>query len=86
MYYVRDRGSELPEADAYTMLSYENHSWGRIGLAWMSTTCNGDRSMRTSVVEYFQSNVKTAEVCIELNHVFVMPNLRVRVGLYFKPS
>ena len=78
MYYVRDRGSELPEADAYTMLSYENHSWGRIGLAWMSTTCNGDRSMRTSVVEYFQSNVKTAEVCIEqLNLVFFSASVNV---------
>ena len=64
MHYVREQGPDLPDADAYTMLSYEDHRYGLIGLAWMSTTCRDDRSLRTSIVEYFKSNIKTAQVVL----------------------
>jgi len=35
----------------------------------VNTTCNKDRSLRTSIVEYFQSNIRTAQVLVhEIGH------------------
>ena len=60
--YIRRKRSDFAEADSYVLLSYQDNRAGTIGLAWMGTTCNSDKSLRTAIVEYYQSNIKTAQV------------------------
>jgi len=37
VYYVRNHANGLPDADAYALISFQDHEGGRIGLAWLST-------------------------------------------------
>ena len=55
----------LPDADAYVMLSYEGSAGGVVGIAFLGTTCSSDRRLRTGITEYFVDDIMTAQVsCI----------------------
>ena len=55
------RGVISGDADSYALLSF-NDRRGPIGLAWLRTTCSIERGRRTSITEYDNNDVSTAEV------------------------
>jgi len=61
----------LPDANSYSLLTYENNAGGTIGIAWVGTTCvpAKDRGYRSNINEHFRSDVKTAQILVhEIGH------------------
>jgi len=70
--------ARLPDADSYSLLTYENNAGGTIGIAWLRSTCSTSRGYRTNINEYFSSDVRTAAIIVHeighnlgMNHDFV---------------
>ena len=51
-----------PNIDANLFFTHHNLVDGVIGIAWHSSMCYGDYKYRASIVEYFKSDLVTAEV------------------------
>ena len=52
----------LQDVDAYVYFGYDNNAEGVVGTAFIGTSCHSDQSYRSSITEWFQSDLRTAEV------------------------
>ena len=52
----------LLDVDGYAYFGFHGNTGGLIGIAFVSTMCRSDKSLRTSITEWFQSDLQTAEV------------------------
>jgi len=63
------QGSSWPDANSYSMLSYENNQGGGIGIAWLKTSCYSDPGYRTNINEFYRNDIKTAQIIVhEIGH------------------
>ena len=49
-------------ANAYVFLGYENNLAGKLGIAWVRSTCDRIKGYRTAIGEWFRSDAVTAVV------------------------
>ena len=52
----------IPFANTYVFLCYENNAGGVVGLGYVGTICHSNRRYRTSITEYFFTDLRTAQV------------------------
>ena len=51
------------DIDAFVHLGWENNAFGTTGIAYTGAVCASEIGVRTSLNEYFMSNLETAQVC-----------------------
>ena len=53
--------SDWPEADAYSLLTYENDQAGTVGIAMLGQVCSSPKQMRRLINEYHTNEIITAQ-------------------------
>ena len=51
------------DIDLFVGFSWDNNNYGTTGIAWLGTVCKSQK-YRTSINEYFQTDLQTAQVCL----------------------
>ena len=62
--------TETRDPNLFVYLTYQNNEGGTIGIAWVGVVCYSGKGYRVGISEYFNSDLRTAEVYIISKHTF----------------
>ena len=54
--------TETRDPNLFVYLTYQNNEGGTIGIAWVGVVCYSGKGYRVGISEYFNSDLRTAEV------------------------
>ena len=62
--HIRDNvlNTETRDPNLFVYLTYQNNEGGTIGIAWVGVVCYSGKGYRVGISEYFNSDLRTAEV------------------------
>ena len=58
---------------ANAFLSYQNNETGVVGIGWVGSVCSDQLQYRTTISEWYESDVQTGQVTMQFRTFFCFP-------------